>query len=216
MADTTPVETVTPGDSQTPTVTTTSVPATDNASAAEVERLRKEKEQADLRIRQLENQAAARQKADDEAKAQQLEENEQFKDLWEKERAEKETLIREREDATRRAALESATNTLLKDYSPAVQELASTAGLALTDDSETSVAELKSKLDTFASKLGSPKVVANNPAPSGAPVDDRSQQVKVMRMNNVPTAVRNSATRKAVSGLESIKAMKANAGLVTE
>lgn len=212
MADTTPVETVTPGDSQT-TVQTPATPVVNASDPAEVERLRKEKEQADLRIRQLENEAAARKKADEEAQAKSLEENEQFKALWEKSEAEKQALISEREEAQRKAELETATNNLFKDYSPAVQELARTAGLSLQDDTDTAQADLKAKLDTFSSTLGSPKVEPNNPAPTEAPATDREQAIKVMRMNNIPNGVRQAATKQAVSGLSALKEMRAMNGI---
>jgi small-conductance mechanosensitive channel len=213
MADTPNGETVTPGDSQTTVQTPATTPVVNASDPAEVERLRKEKEQADLRIRQLENQAAAREKADAETQAKKLEEDQKFKELWEQERQEKETLIREREEAQRKTELEAATSNLFKDYSPAVQELARTAGLALSDDSDTAQADLKAKLDTFASKIGSPKVGPNNPGPTPAPSTDRDRAVEVMRMNNIPNQARQAATRSAVSGLSAIKEMRAANGI---
>jgi hypothetical protein len=217
MADGTDVatptpETVTPGDSK--TTVQPQAPTQGNASdPAEVERLRKEAQQQTMRANQLQKELEARQKSEQEARQKQLEENEQFKDLWEKEKAEKEALISERETARRKAELEAETNNLFKDYPPAVQKLATTAGLSLNDDSDEAKAELKTKLDTFTSEIGAPRVEANNPPPAETPTPDREQAIKAMRMNNIPNSARQAATKKAVSGLDSIKTMKAQAGI---
>lgn len=180
---------------------------------AEVERLRKEKEQAEMRANQLANQLKAKEEAEASAKAKQLEENEQFKELWEKERQEKEALIAEREAAQHKAELTSATDNLLQNYSPAVQELARTAGLSLNDDSDEAQADLKAKLDTFASKIGSPRVEANNPAPTVPTETSNDRDLETMRMNNVPRKVNEAATRKVISGLSAIKEMKKMNGI---
>lgn len=212
--DVTPVtpETAPSGDSK--TTVQPQAPIQGNASdPAEVERLRKEAQQQTMRANQLQKDLEARKKADEEARQKQLEENEQFKDLWEKEKAEKEALISEREANRRKAELQAETNNLFKDYSPAVQKLATTAELSLSDDSDEAKAELKTKLDTFSSEIGSPKVEANNPPPSGAPTDDRSRQIEVMRMNNVPNSAKSAATKKAVGGLSSLKEMRKMAGV---
>lgn len=212
--DVTPVtpETAPPGDSK--TTVQPQAPVQGNASdPAEVERLRKEAQQQTMRANQLQKDLEARKKADEEARQKQLEENEQFKDLWEKEKAEKEALISEREAAQRKAELQAETSNLFKDYSPAVQDVARTTGLSLTDDSDEAKAELKSKLDTITSKIGSPRVEANNPPPSETPTPDREQAIKVMRMNNVPNSTKQAATRQAVGTLESLKTMKAQAGV---
>lgn len=212
--DVTPVtpETAPSGDSK--TTVQPQAPVSGNASdPAEVERLRKEAQQQTMRANQLQKDLEARKKADEEARQKQLEENEQFKDLWEKEKAEKEALISERETARRKAELQAETSNLFKDYSPAVQKLAVTAGLSLSDDSDEAKADLKAKLDTFSSEIGSPRVEANNPPPTETPTPDREQAIKVMRMNNVPNSTRRNAVKTAVGNLESIKAMKAQVGV---
>lgn len=212
MADTPMGETVTPGDSQT-TVPTPTAPVANVSDPAEVERLRKESEQKDLRIRQLENERIAREKADTEAKAKQLEENEQFKELWQKSEAEKQALLSQNEEARRKAELESRTNTLLGEYSPTVQELARTAGLSLSDETDEAKAQLKATLDTFASKVPAAKVEANNPPPTAAATPDREEAISVMRMNNIPNSAKQAATKRAIGSLESMKTLRANAGV---
>ena len=83
MSDTTPivetVKTEAPSNNATPTAT----PQVNAVDTAEVERLRKEKEQADMRIRQLENEAKKRQEADEATRLTQLEEQNEWKTVAE-------------------------------------------------------------------------------------------------------------------------------------
>lgn len=161
MADTPTGETVTPGDSQ--TTVPTPAPTGNAADQAEVERLRKEAEQQNLRIRQLENERVAREKADEETKRRELEEKEEYKTLYEKTEAELKTRREKEESETRSKELATAGEAVLKDYPKEVQELAATAGISLTDDSEAGKALLKEKLDAIKSKLpNTPQVDSNN------------------------------------------------------
>lgn len=167
MSDTsTKDETVTTGDTQTD-ATTTSTPALqtqDNAGTAEVERLRKEQEQKDLRIRQLENEAKAREKADEDAKAKELEQNQEYKTLLEQEREKRTALETEIEDNNQKAELSKAKTEVFKDYSEEVKAQAEKLGIDLTDPSETNVAAFKEKLDTINTGLvKTGTVTPNNP-----------------------------------------------------
>ena len=74
-------------------------PVVNAPDPAELERLQKEQDKKDLRIRQLENEAAARDKAEETRKAKELESKEEFKTLYEQEKAAKEELAAEREAA---------------------------------------------------------------------------------------------------------------------
>lgn len=169
MADTPNGETVTQGDSQTTvttSVTPTAAPAAEPSNAPDpaVERLRKEKEQADLRIRQLENERAAREKADEERKAKELEENEQFKSLYEQEKAKREAAEAEREQAERESELKKARADVLAEYNEDVRALAEEVGLDLTDTDESAVASFKEKLDKINTRVASTGTVGpNNP-----------------------------------------------------
>ena len=170
MADTPNGETVTPGDSQTNGTPPTATPVA-NVDTAEVERLRKEKEQADLRIRQLENERQARETADREAEAARLKQNEEYKTLYEKSNAELERIREESETKERQATLSTATSDVFKDYPQAVQDIAKTTGLSLSDDSELARAALKEKLDSLQTVVGgtTPQVTSSNPS-TAAPV----------------------------------------------
>jgi len=160
MADTPNGETATPGDTQT-TVTTTANPPADNGSAAEVERLRKEKEHSELRIRQLENEAAARNKAEEEAQQKQLEEDNQYKSLYEQEKAKREAAESDSERREREAELFKAKQTALKDYPEEVQQQAEDLGIDLADAEQ--VDAYKAKLDKLNSTFETAgKITPNN------------------------------------------------------
>jgi hypothetical protein len=167
MADTPPAgETATPGDSQTPG-TPPAAPVA-NADNAEVERLRKEKEQADMRVRQLENERKERETKDAEARQKQLEDQEEFKQLYQVELEKRQKLEADQEAAKRSTELTQATEGIFKDYPTEVVELAKTAGLGLSDDSEAAQTALKEKLDAFKARIspGSPEPSSSNPNPS--------------------------------------------------
>jgi hypothetical protein len=214
MADTPTGETVTQGDSQTP-VTPPAAPVA-NADTAETERLRKEKEQADLRIRQLENEAAARKKAEDEAEAKRLAENEEFRTLYEQTSARLKEIEDTQAAQDRQRELETATGEVLKDYPEAVQSLAKTAGLTLSDDSEASKAILKEKLDAFKAQVGGGKapVSPNNPAAPATDVVSRQELVQRAHPGaESPMAVASakgddSVTMKYISELPAIQRMR--------
>lgn len=138
-------------------------PAANPVDQAEVERLRKENEQRDLRIRQLENEKAAADKAEQERKAKELEDTQQFKTLYETEKAEKERLESEKSAADKKAEVKAEADKLLADYSPEVQKLASDVGLELASDDETAVAAFKARLDALNAPFGGKRVSPNNP-----------------------------------------------------
>lgn len=163
MADTPLGETATPGDSKTEgnTGATPQVNATDNA---EVERLRKEAEQARMRANQLENELAAKRKAEEDAERKRLEEKEEWKSLAEQEKAKREALEQQREAEAREKATREATESIYSEFPDAVKEIASEAGLSVSDDSEEAKEALKAKLQKIADKLPTNSVGPNNPA----------------------------------------------------
>lgn len=211
MSDTPTGETVNTGDTQT-TVTTSATPAVNAPDPAEVERLRKESEQKDLRIRQLENERKAREDAEAETKRKQLEENEEYKSLYEREKAERERLANEQADAERKAALNSAQNEIFATFPADVTDVASTAGLSLTDDSEEAKVALKTKLEAIASKVSSTQTVTgNNPSPTAEPTGtDRTKLLQRMRFNDKDLS--ESAKIEAISKIPALDAMREQAG----
>jgi hypothetical protein len=207
MADTPkPGETVIPGDTQTPVTTVpTPAPTQDTGNAAEVEQLRKEREQRDLRIRQLENEAAARKTADEEAERKRLEENQEWKSLAEQEKAKREAIEAEREEAARTASLTNATTEVLSQYNEQVVEIAKATGLTVSSDDEAGKAAFKEKLDKIASNVtGTSKPSPNNPnTPTGATQDELMQRIK---------AGDRTARTEAIANLEGVKAMRQMSG----
>lgn len=151
-----------------PDVKPVATPVVNAVDPAEVERLRKDKEKSDLRIRQLENEATARAKADDEAKAKDLEEQSKFKELYESEKSAKEELLTEKQTAEKQTAVKAEADKVLADFPDEVKALASDLGVALTDDSEEAIADYKTKLESAAKRVGA-KVTPNNPSAPQAP-----------------------------------------------
>lgn len=162
MADTPLGETATPGDSKTnePPVATQVVNATD---PAEVERLKKEAQQATMRANQLQNQIDEAKKAEEAAKAKALEEQNEFKSLYEQTQAKLQEIETEKEREARKVEIETASNDVLKDFPDAVKEIAKETGLSALDNSEEAKAAFKAKLDNINAKLPQTKVSANNP-----------------------------------------------------
>lgn len=174
MSDTPTGETVNAGDSQT-TVTTSTAPVANVVDPAEAERLRKESEQKDLRIRQLLNEKEARDRAEAEAKAKVLEENNEFKSLWEQSEVKRKEVERQMEDQQRAQAIEQGTQEVFSQFSTDVVELAKETGLALTDTSDEAKVAFKEKLDKIAAKVVTSRPIqANNPNTQNYGTADRA------------------------------------------
>lgn len=213
-------ETVEPGtlsnDGQTAATTVPTAPVVNATDSAEVEKLKKEAEQARIRANQLENELKKKNDADEIARQKQLEEKEEFKTLYEQ----TQSRLKEIEDAqdaqTKKVALEAATTEVLKGYPANVQDLAKTAGLSLLDDSEESKTRLVATLDAFKEKVGSSSITANpnNPG-STAPVVVNREELTARSHpgGESPMAIASaqgddSVTRKYISDLSAIKRMK--------
>lgn len=151
--------------------TQTPAPNTGNASDPAVEQLRKEKEQAEMRARQLANELAAKKKAEEEAEAKRLAEQNEYKTLHEQEKAKREALEAKLAEEERRKELAKAKAEVLADYSDDVKAAAEDLGLDLSDTDDDAKATFKEKLDKLQQRVGvSGKVTPNNPGkPSAAP-----------------------------------------------
>lgn len=226
MADTPPAgETAKPGDSQTqgtpPAAPATPAPA--NVDNAEVERLRREKEQAEMRARQLENEKRDRDATDAEAKRKQLEEQDEYKQLYEKTQADLKALQDTQAAAERNTALSQATDGIFKDYPTEVVELAKTAGLGLSDDSDASQTALKEKLDAFKARIapGSTAPVASSNPGSSAPAPQGQQPQGLGHPRSLGEdngSVKISETNREklgeyIRGIPAIERMKQDAGI---
>lgn len=207
MADTPTGETVTPGDSQT-NATTTSTPPQDNASAAEVERLRKEAEQKELRIRQLENERKAREEKDEAERQKQLEEQNEWKAIAEQNKAKLDALEKEREEAIAKMELEEKQNEVFKDFPEDVVELAKETGLTLSENSEEATEALKTKLNKLSERVVSKnKVTANNQNTVTNP-ESRAELLQEHAKTQTIAPGATPAYDKALSGLNWVKYAK--------
>lgn len=189
-----------------------SVPSPVN-SGVDVEQARREADTAKIRANQLENELKKMRDEQEAARQKQLEEKEEFKTLYEQ----TQSRLREMEDATTQAertqTLKSETETIYKDYSETVVELAKTAGLSLTDDSDAAKASLKEKLDSFKSKLGNAPITSNNP---GNTVASGTSEDLVKRDNAFEGSPMSLASARGdlkpqyeyIRGLTAIKRMK--------
>ena len=160
--------------------------AKNDSGQSEVERLRKEAEQAKMRANQLQNDLDARKKADDEAESAKLKENEEFKTLYEQEQAKRTELEQTLQSDRKAADIQAATQELSKDYSRDVLDLATAAGVALSDVSDEAKASYKERLDALQSKVkpGSSPVRGSNPAPAAQTPNSKAEALNVMRVGS--------------------------------
>jgi len=161
MVDTPNSETINP-EAPSNNANPTATPQVNAVDTAEVERLRKEKEQADMRIRQLENEAKKRQEADEATRLTQLEEQNEWKTVAEQTKARLEALEQEKEAEQRSKELSQATNSVLAEFPDAVKEIAKETGLGVTDATEEAQAAFRTKLESINKQLPQVKVSSNN------------------------------------------------------
>ena len=162
MADTPIGETVTP-EALGNNVTTTATPVVNAVDGTEVERLRKEKEQAEMRANQLANQLKAREDADAESQRKQLEEQNQYKDLYEQEKLKREAIEIDVQTKEVQKELTDTKQTILAEYSDEVKAIIADTGMDLLNTDEASVTAFKEKLDSLSKRVGTSRITANNP-----------------------------------------------------
>lgn len=191
-------------------------------SNADVEAAKREAEQARIRANQLENELKKEREAKAEAERKQLEEKEEYKALFEKTDAELKAIREEREAQERNAALSAETETLFKDYPANVVEVAKTAGISLTDDSEAARNALKEKLDNLQKTVAPVTPTSNNPAETGpASTGDsgRLGQPKTLGVDDGTKSFNDNYQKKFseyVKTIPGISEMKKQAGYPTE
>lgn len=219
MVDTPSGETATPSAPSNDTGNTTA-PVGDNSSA-DVEAAKKEAEQARMRANQLENELAKIKEAQSAAERKQLEEKEEYKQLFEKTNAELESIRQEKEANERRAQLAAATDDVFKDYPSNVVDLAKTAGLSLSDDSDVARASLKEKLDTFAKSVGAPTASPNNPSSTGPAATGQPEGLgrpKTIGFDDGGKGLRQTDDKKVgdyIRTIPAIQEMKKQAGIAS-
>lgn len=160
----------TPAPSNEPSTPTVPTPDT---SSADVEQAKKVAEQANMRANQLANELQKIKDNQSEAERKQLEEKEEYKTLFEKADAELKAAREAREADEKQRSLSTETDSVFKDYPANVVDVAKTAGISLTDDSEAARTSLKEKLDAIKGKVGTVSTVTpSNPSNPAAETRD--------------------------------------------
>lgn len=164
-------ETVVVDDSKTTVpVTTPTVTPEVKSNDSEVEKLRKEKEQAEMRANQLANQLKAEQDAKAAQEAKELEEQNQYKELYEQEKAKREEFETEAETRERQTEIAKAKKEVLGEYDDEVRTLVEEVGIDLTDADEATVEAFKEKVEKISKRVATSKVGGNNqPTVTGKP-----------------------------------------------
>jgi hypothetical protein len=208
MADTPkPGETVNP-EAPSNTPVQTPAPAPGNASdPAEVERLKKEAEQATLRANQLANQLKAREEKEAEDERKRLEEQQEYKTLAEQAQAKLDAMEAEKRTEAEKRETAEAKAEIFKGYSEAAIELANDAGVDLTDTSDEAQAKLRSTLDKLQAKVADKPVTPNNGANTAPNPVNRDELLQQYATDN-----RESTFDAALQTIPGIQAMKASNG----
>lgn len=183
MADTPTGETVTP-EAPSNNVTATATPGVNAIDTAEVERLRREADQARMRANQLQNQLDEQKKKEEADKLKQLEDNNEYKTLYEQAQAKLEETDRQRQAEEKQKEIKSVQDKLLEGYSDEVKQLAQEAGMGLTEPSDDAVAALKAKLDKISTMVSSKGVGPNNPLTNNSKPKLTGDELKVALRDN--------------------------------
>lgn len=189
---------------------TPSVPASapvNTVDTAEVERLKKEATQAQMRANQLENELKKREAAEEAARLKQLEENNEWKSIAEQNKAKLEALEAERESEQRSKELLTAKQEVFKEFPAEVIELAEETGLSLADSTDEAKEALKAKLEKISARVVTKApVTPNNPANPNPPDADRAEKLKRMAYGD------KQARADVIGSLPGVEAMRKMAG----
>lgn len=173
------------------------------ADAVNAELLRKEAEQAKMRANQLANELDAIKKAQEEAKQKQLEEQQEYKSLYEQTQEKLRQVAEEREQSEKAQEIAKQESQLTSEYSDAVKKVAETTGLRLTDTDEDTIKAYKAKLDSLQEQVGKgAKVSSNNNNPVKVETEDQGAYLERARKGD------KKAVDQAIGTLGFVKAFK--------
>jgi len=153
-----------------------------------------------MRANQLENELKKFKDAQEQAKAKELEEKEEYKTLYEQSQAELNRQREEREQSERQKTLNAEKDALLADFPEAVKAIADEAGLQLTDDSDEAKATFKAKLDKISEQVGDTAKVTPNNTRSNTTEKSREELLAEYRKTGDP-----SLMAAAISNLNFVK-----------
>jgi len=193
---------------------TQSAPQQDNTTpTADADALRREKEKLEMERNMLRKKLDQTSKELEQKTQKELEEKEDYRALAERALARAEALEKEKTDNESKVAREQANADVYSEFDPKVIEVAKTAGLGVTDDSDEARNQLKAKLEAIQEKIGgtpAPSPIHNNPAPVVASEPERTQVLKKMQFDD--RNIREQAIKTAVGSLDVIRAMKEQSG----
>lgn len=122
----------------------------------------KKAEQAQMEANMLRNKLKAIEDATAAARAKELEDQQEYKTLYEQEKAERERLAIERERDSLSQSIKTEESKIIAEYPQEVLDIAKELGFGLTDSSDEAVATFKSKLDKVSEKVGAKNGVTPN------------------------------------------------------
>jgi len=149
----------------------------------------KKAEQAQMEANMLRNKLKAIEDADAARKAKELEDQQEYKTLYEQEKAEREKLAQERELESFSQTLKSEEAKITAAYPQEVLEIAKELGFSLTDSSEEAVATFKSKLDKVSEKVGAKGGVTPNNTRTTVNTSSREEQLAQYRRTGDPAVI---------------------------
>jgi len=197
-------------DTATPAETATAQPLDNNVSAPvttpvvntgqDAAEANKRAEQAQMEANMLRNKLKAFEDAQATAQAKDLEDREEYKALYEQEKKRAEELAFERTETERKQVLAGEEAKLLADYPEAVKEIVKETGVSLTDATDEAKAELKSKLDRIAERVGGKLPVTPNNTRTVNNPESREELLAQFRKTGDPALL-----NKAVNELSFVK-----------
>jgi uncharacterized protein YydD (DUF2326 family) len=207
MSDTTQVVETAKTEAPSNEVTPTAAPVANAVDPAEVERLRKEAEQARMRANQLENELKKKAEAEEAAKLKQLEENNEWKSIAEQNKAKLEALEAEREAEQRAKELKGATNEVFSQFPTEVRELAEEMGVGLNETTEEAKEALKARLEKIQARVVTEKkVTPNNPSNPTSQTPEKAELIERMKYGD------KNARTQVIASLPGVEAMRKQAG----
>lgn len=181
------------------------------------EQLKKERQERmaqNAELNRLRKAEEDRKAADAEAERKKLEENDEYKTLADRERERAEEAERKLAERDKAETLGKAQKEILGGFPQNVADVAATAGLTLTDDSEEGKAAFTEKLNAIAKKINADKKVKGNNMRPEAP-DTSAESVDAI--NRIRFGDRSAETWHKVlkdnPGIRGMKKLAENAGL---
>jgi hypothetical protein len=207
MSDTTPTVETVKTEAPSNEVIPTAAPVANAVDTAEVERLKKVAEQAQMRANQLENTLKKKAEEEEAARLKLLEENNDWKSVAEQNKAKLEAYEAERDAEQRSKELSTATSEVFSTFPTEVRELAEEMGVGLTETTEEAKEALKQRLEKIQAKVVTEKkVTPNNPSNPTGPNASKAELIERMKYGD------KAARSQVIASLPGVEAMRKQAG----